>query len=442
MRNLLGQAGFLSYIEEMKKPYWRGIRFNLLKCMEDQNPSQMADGVGDPVPWAKKSYYLSNDSLAGTSILHEVGAFYIQEPSAMSVVTVLDPKPGERILDLCAAPGGKSTQAAGLMEGKGLIVCNEPVYSRAQILSRNIERMGISNSLVISYKPEQLVKYFSNFFDKIIVDAPCSGEGMFRRHPESILEWKETSPAMCANRQKDILHSASQMVSRGGVIVYSTCTFNETENEGVISWFLENHPEFDVVPFVLEGAGHAEKGYLHLYPHEIRGEGHFICRLIRKGIADSLSYCRSEIKRKEKVQIPDLSAMFTKIDEDKLLIEQDKILLVNEELRTSRINPLRYLRKGLHIAHVKGKVYEPDHAAALAMKEMEIRNVVDLSQSQARQYISGEQVFCDSRIKGWTALRYGHLLIGWGKVSEGIVKNHYPKGLRKRTEEQNKKTLE
>ena len=434
MRNLLGQAGFLSYIDEMKKPYWRGIRFNPQKYSEDQDPLQMADGVGEHVPWAKNSYYLSNDSIAGSSIFHEAGAYYIQEPSAMSVVTVLDPKPGEKILDLCAAPGGKSTQAAGLMEGKGLIVCNEPVYSRAQILSRNIERMGICNSLVISYKPEQLVKHFGDFFDKIIVDAPCSGEGMFRRHPESILEWKENSPAVCAERQKDILNSASLMVRRGGVIVYSTCTFNNTENEGVISWFLESHPEFETDPFVLEGIGAAEKGYLHLYPHEIRGEGHFICRLIRKGISDSLPDCRSEKNKNEKVQIPDLSSVFKNIDVDKLLIEQDKILLVNEEMRTTRINHLRYLRKGLQIAHAKGKVFEPDHAAVMGMKESKIRNIVDISQSQARQFIYGEQIICSNKIKGWTALRYGHLLIGWGKISEGMIKNHYPKGLRKRTD--------
>ena len=156
--------------------------------------------------------------------------------------------------------------------------------------------------------------------------------------------------------------------------------------------------------------------------------------MIRKGISDSLPDCRSEKNKNEKVQIPDLSSVFKNIDVDKLLIEQDKILLVNEEMRTTRINHLRYLRKGLQIAHAKGKVFEPDHAAVMGMKESKIRNIVDISQSQARQFIYGEQIICSNKIKGWTALRYGHLLIGWGKISEGMIKNHYPKGLRKRTD--------
>ncbi|MBO5502679.1 MAG: RsmB/NOP family class I SAM-dependent RNA methyltransferase, partial [Clostridia bacterium] len=203
-----------AYFAAMEEPWHRGLRLNPMKPLPADHP--LHSDLLEPVPWHDGGWYLHNDSTLGAHPLHEAGAYYIQEPSAMTAVSVLNPQPGERVLDLCAAPGGKSTQIAGMLAGEGLLVCNEPVPSRAKILSRNIERMGIRNALVVSADPDQLCAKWQNCFDAILVDAPCSGEGMFRRHPETRLEWDEQSPAGCAARQTRILNAAVQMLKPGG----------------------------------------------------------------------------------------------------------------------------------------------------------------------------------------------------------------------------------
>ena len=202
--------------------------------------------------------------------------------SAMIPAAVLNARPGERILDLCAAPGGKTTQNALRMKGQGTIVCNEPIRDRAKILSRNVERMGIPNAIVVSAWPEDLAKVWPEAFDAIQCDAPCSGEGMFRRHPESRDEWTAESPAGCAKRQGDILDSAAVMLRPGGRLVYSTCTLNQIENEGVVEAFLQRHGDFILEAFELPTLA-APTGMLTIYPHRVKGEGHFVALLRRKG---------------------------------------------------------------------------------------------------------------------------------------------------------------
>ena len=284
MKRLLGEAGFFAYEKALGEPVTRALRVNLL-LFPDGAPPCAIEGLGEPVPWAKGAYFIEGDARPGLSPLHEGGLYYMQEPSAMTAVSALCPQPGERVLDLCAAPGGKSTQIAALMAGRGLLVCNEPVPSRAQILSRNVERMGVRNAVVTSALPDQLSPRFAGFFDRILVDAPCSGEGMFRRQIEARDEWSENAPRGCADRQLEILHEAARMLAPGGHMVYSTCTFNDTENEGVLERFLQAHPEFALVPFALPGLPRAEAGYLHLYPHEMRGEGHFVSLLQKRADA-------------------------------------------------------------------------------------------------------------------------------------------------------------
>ena len=231
MRTQLG-AHADAYFSALEEPYLRGVRLNPRKPVKPE----MLDGFGDPVPWnAACGRYLAMDSAAGLDPLHEAGAYYIQEPSAMAPVAILNPQPGERVLDLCAAPGGKSTQIADALCGEGLLVCNEPVPSRAKILSRNIERMGVPNALVVSADPEKFSPIWPECFDAILVDAPCSGEGMFRRHPETRAEWNESSPAGCASRQRHILAHAVRMLKPGGRLVYSTCTLNHEENEEIVA---------------------------------------------------------------------------------------------------------------------------------------------------------------------------------------------------------------
>lgn len=233
-----------SFLKTYLEPHTRGIRFR------GTNTPVPAEDLLGKIPYVPNAYYLSNESRVGTTILHDAGAFYIQEPSAMAAAAVLAPKPTDTVLDLCAAPGGKSTQIA-ISFHPALLVSNEPIPSRAQILSSNIERMGIKNGIVTSAYPDQLRQKWPSFFDRILVDAPCSGEGMFRKDPQVRLEWTESSPAHCAGRQADILDAAADMLKPGGTLVYSTCTFNILENDQTISAFLSRHSDFSLMPFSL-----------------------------------------------------------------------------------------------------------------------------------------------------------------------------------------------
>ena len=447
MKRLLGEEGFLRYLDSLNQPVTKALRINLLRCPDGMPPCEIK-GLGEDVPWAKGAYFVEGDARPGLSPLHEGGLYYLQEPSALSSASVLDAKPGERVLDLCAAPGGKSTQLAAQMQGEGLIVCNEPIPSRAQILSRNIERMGVKNSVVTCAYPAQLAPHFPAFFDKIMVDAPCSGEGMFRRQIEARDEWQENSPRGCADRQMEILEEAAKMLAPGGRMVYSTCTFNDTENEGVLGRFLAIHPEFSLVPFALPGLPEAKKGYLHLYPHEIRGEGHFISLLEKSTDAvvsvENQAAAKKNDRRRakqepqrstkgkqsEKLQIPDVFAPGMSLE--RLYLAGDALWALPEGIDMERLSGLRVLRTGLLIAHSEGRRFEPDHALAMALKPQEAARWVELDEAQALLYQAGEALDLGDLPGGYTLLCHRGVPLGWGKQAGGVMKNHYPKGLRRR----------
>ena len=251
-----------------------------------------------PIPWAKDGFFYDPATRPGLSAYHEAGLYYLQEPSAMAPVGLLDVRPGMRVLDLCAAPGGKSTQIAAALDGSGLLVANEFNPKRAKILARNIERMAVANALVLNEHPQRLAQRFPGYFHRILVDAPCSGEGMFRKEEAALSDWSEETVAMCAKRQGEILASAAQMLCPGGRLVYSTCTFSPEENEGVISAFLKTHPDFtmeaveapwfapgrpDWIADPAPGLSHA----FRLWPHRLPGEGHFAAVLRRAGDGES-----------------------------------------------------------------------------------------------------------------------------------------------------------
>ena len=444
MKRLLGEAGFFAYLAALEQPYTRALRINLL-LRPDGTPPCDIPGLGAPVPWAKGAYFVEGDARPGLSPLHEGGLFYMQEPSALTAVTVLDPQPGERVLDLCAAPGGKSTQIAALMAGQGLLVCNEPVPSRAQILSRNVERMGVRNAVVVSALPDALAPRFPAFFDRILVDAPCSGEGMFRRQPEARDEWDADSPRRCADRQMEILEQAAKMLRPGGTMVYSTCTFNDTENEGVLKRFLALHPEFMPEPFALPGLPEAKDGFLHLYPHKMRGEGHFVSRLKKAADSDEPgAVVDAAPKKKERaraaspsknkapaaVALPDVfSSAFTP---ERLYAAGDALWMLPEGIAIEQLHGLRVLRTGLLLAHAEGRRSEPDHALAMALRPEEAAHIANLTQEQALEYQAGETLELGDLPGGYTLLCCEGVSLGWGKQAGGLMKNHYPKGLRRR----------
>ena len=254
MRGRLGPE-YEAFRGSLEEERLQGLRANGLKASEEgageefqKRFQEKFQGFGlSPVPWAADGFYYSSAARPGKSPFHEAGAYYIQEPSAMAVVSLLDPRPGERVLDLCAAPGGKTSHAASRMGGRGLLVSNEIHPARARILSQNVERMGCRNAVVTCQDPAGLTEYFPEFFDKIIVDAPCSGEGMFRKDQEAREQWSPENVALCAGRQRQILHCAAAMLRPGGMLVYSTCTFAPEEDEGSVESFLEDHPEFQIV---------------------------------------------------------------------------------------------------------------------------------------------------------------------------------------------------
>ena len=447
MKRLLGEAGFFAYEQSLSQPVTRALRVNLLLRPDGSLPCPV-EGVGERVPWAKGCYFVEGDARPGLSPLHEGGLFYLQEPSALSAVSVLAPQPGERVLDLCAAPGGKSTQIAGLMQGRGLLVCNEPVPSRAQILSRNVERMGVRNAIVTSAMPAQLAPRFPAFFDRILVDAPCSGEGMFRRQPEARDEWSAGSPRGCADRQLEILEAAAKMLAPGGALVYSTCTFNDTENEGVLARFTAAHPEFALEAFDLPGLPSGSRGYVHLYPHEIRGEGHFVS-LLRKapdapGAPENEEKPRRAVKpargrgeQAKKAQQPAIAVpedvLAPGVSFDRLHAAGGSLWALPEGLDDlSRLDGLRVLRTGLLLAHAEGRRAEPDHALAMALTPCEAARTAELDEAQALAYQAGETLELGDLEPGYTLLTLRGVSLGFGKQAGGVMKNHYPKGLRRR----------
>lgn len=430
-----------AYFDAMDALPLRGLRQNPFKP-PDIPLETLVDGLGETVPWAASARYLSMSSTAGAHALHEAGAYYIQEPSAMLPATLLAVKPGETVLDLCAAPGGKSTQLAAAMAGVGTLVCNEPVPSRAAILSRNLERMGVTNAVVVSMDPSRLAERWPLLFDAILVDAPCSGEGMFRRHPETRLEWDACAPSRCAARQLHICESALAMLKVGGRLCYSTCTFNEVENEHVIAALRKAHPALMPLPYSVS-IGHgkalsAQDGQVRLYPHEIAGEGHFAALLQKTG-ATGTQACKpcylltpaSAVAAPTAAQTDGYSAFCQTYAHGAM--PTPNAALGEALLAAPPLPPLsgvKVLRAGLTLGQLKGKVFAPDHALSMAAP-MPPLPTVSLDTAQAVRFQRGEVLPAPAGVRGYGIAAYRGLALGFFKASEGQLKNHYPKGLRR-----------
>lgn len=403
------------FLESYNKPVRKGIRVNTLKISVDDF-LKISPFETSPVEWESNGFLVQGEKL-GKTALHNAGAYYVQEPSAMSAAPLLQIEKGERVLDLCSAPGGKGTQCAQALDGHGLIVLNEIIFSRAKILSQNVERLGIRNAIVTCASPESLINDFENYFDKIIVDAPCSGEGMFKKEPVAVEEWSNENVIVCAKRQRGILDCAARMLKSSGKLVYSTCTFAEEEDEWQIKDFLSSHGDFTLIK--------AEK----LLPHKVDGEGHF-CALMQKqdGFNEwEESYTLPVFKDKK------LLCEYKKFESETLFVKFDNLHIVGDVLYSlpnemPKIS-VQTLRAGVRLGQfVKGR-FVPDQSLASCLKRSEV-NGVDVDENQASLYLSGNVVNCDENIKGWCVVFYKGLSLGWGKAVNGILKNHYPKGLR------------
>ena len=415
MKQML-EKEYPAFLNSYEDARYQALRINPSKTDTDRFTEETSFHL-QPVPWEANGFYYEKEDQPGKHPYHEAGVYYIQEPSAMAPAAYLDVQPGEKVLDLCAAPGGKSTQIAAAMQGKGLLVSNEIHPARAKILSENMERMGVKNVMVTNESPQTLAGMFTEYFDRIMVDAPCSGEGMFRKNEQACEEWSPENVQVCAARQQEILACAATMLRPGGRMVYSTCTFAPEENEGTISRFLEQHPQFHIVPVkkypgmadgVAAWTKHpaAEIGdTIRLFPHHLHGEGHFVAVLEKEGTVSQnyRGYCANG-------------------EEKPLAKGEAKAYLAGLQEHV--------LRPGLHLGTVKKNRLEPAHALALAISPQEACHSWNLSVDEARAYLAG-QTFPAEGEKGWYLITVDGYSLGWGKLAGSVMKNHYPKGLRK-----------
>jgi NOL1/NOP2/sun family putative RNA methylase len=441
MKVLLGEE-FEEFLQSYEKERTQAFRINTQKISIESfmkiNPFSLR-----LVPWTEEGFFYDKENRPGKHPYHEAGLYYIQEPSAMGVGMLAAPKPGERVLDLCAAPGGKTTHLAAQMKGEGLLISNEIHPARAKILAQNVERMGITNGIVTNETPKALAERFPEFFDRIVVDAPCSGEGMFRKEEQAFEQWSLDNVAMCASRQQEILELAVSMLRPGGTIVYSTCTFAPEENEGNIERLLREHPEMEIInpkevpqfskgrPVWGKDLPELEKTY-RLWPHLLEGEGHYIAVLHKEGqtvpapirdnvpAIDKKAWESFEEFAKENLRF---------MPKGTPIMFSDQLYLLPCDLS---LKGLKVLRPGLHLGTCKKNRFEPSHALALALtSEQVVRSCSFGSESyEIKGYLKGDTIAYDGD-KGWNLVLVDGYSLGWGKGSNGVLKNHYPKGLRK-----------
>jgi len=452
MKEMLGEA-----YEVFEKSYehekYQSLRINPLKTEKErflkEAPFQL-----QKIPWCEEGFYYSSADTPGKHPYHEAGVYYIQEPSAMAPAEYLEAQPGERILDLCAAPGGKSTQIATKMKGQGMFVCNEIHPARAKILSENIERLGIKNAVVLNETPAHLAEVFSEYFDRILVDAPCSGEGMFRKNEDACNEWSLENVKLCANRQDEILDCAAAMLKPGGRIVYSTCTFAPAENEGSIYRFLERHEVFDTISIpIFEGMTKGKLEWyqkeetvsskaaeqigrtIRLWPHLLQGEGHYLAVLEKRGVrSDYDGYCKNSLEKGISEKECEDFNIFCKENLKEMpkgvkIKFGEQLYLIPEGMPS--LKGLKVLRPGLHLGTLKKNRFEPSHALALSLKEEDVKHAASFGADsyEIKAYLSGQTVSYEGE-KGWYLMNVDGYSIGWAKLTGAVLKNHYPKGLR------------
>ena len=437
IKPLLSEDEFKIFKNEYSKTPFVGVRVNTLKCSPEKFESLMkSEGTEiKKTPFSPVGYYIEDkSSLSGKHPLHHAGAVYFQEPSAMSAATLLSPEKGEKVLDLCAAPGGKSTQLAAYLDSEGLIWCNEYVRSRANILISNIERCGIGNAVVSSCEPEALCSALEGYFDRILVDAPCSGEGMFRRDENAYSEWTPEHSNSCAVRQLKILESAKKALKPGGTLVYSTCTFSKAENEDGAEKFLANNPDFELLSCD-ESFGRAalDGKSTRIFPMD-GGEGHFAAKF-RKISGESGGYAEV-LKPTDTRKLPDFVKAFFEDTFDSVsmlsraYLQGDKLYILPENC--PEIKGLGVLRAGVFAGLMRKNYFEPAHALFMAESRQNINRVVDLKiiDPRVQKFLRGEEIDVDENVKGYAALCVEGIVTGFGKVSEKKLKNKYPKGLR------------
>ncbi len=457
MSALLGDE-FPAFLASYEQPPMTGLRANTLKIV----PQTLAESLSidlTPVPWSTDAFLVAaaDHARPGKHPYHAAGLYYLQDPSAMMPVEVLDPQPGETVLDLSAAPGGKSTQIAARLAGRGLLIANEVVQKRGWELAGNLERWGATNVAITAETPERLAERFPDFFDAVLVDAPCSGEGMFRKSLAARRAWTPALVEGCALRQKGILEQAALLVRPGGRLVYSTCTFAPEEDEGAVVRFLTRHPEFTLAepparpgfcpgrpdwlpPQLLAKQPYGQQPELarcvRLWPHRGPGEGHFAALLVKSELAAHMS----ETSARRPTRLPKVAQSAFDAFATKALTDapaEASLALIGSYLYALPVglpdlSRLRFLHPGWWLGELKKDRFEPSHAFALGLAPSEVRQVVDYpaDSDDLLAYLRGETL-ASSGEDGWTLVAVDGFSLGWGKRVAGRLKSHYPKGLRR-----------
>ena len=455
MQRLLGEE-YPAFRDSLNQPPAVGLRVNTLK-VAPQEILKTFPGQLTPIPWCRSGFWLkpaadkSETGLTpGRHPYHAAGLYYLQDPSAMAAVEILDPQPGERVLDIAAAPGGKTTHILAKMGNRGLLIANEVHPKRVWELSENLERWGARNVILVSETPPRLAEHFRGFFDRVLLDAPCSGEGMFRKSEAARQDWSTQLVQSCAIRQSAILNDAARMLRPGGILVYSTCTFSPEENEGVISAFLAGHPDFELEQVELyPGFDHGRPEWgsglpqlaaaVRIWSHHSDADGHFISRLRQKGNPDHapLKPARPAAPSKQ------ARLTFRKFMGEALNpnVEFEPLHLSGSYLYhlpsgTLDLQPLKVIHPGFWLGrYLTGKRsgalrFEPAHALALTLRPSEVQQSINLDVEQAIRYLRGETLSAPGE-EGWVLATINGYPLGWGRRARGILKNYYPKGLRR-----------
>ena len=438
MKNILGDE-YADFELALAEPNVRGVRVNTTKITVGDFLSSTSLTL-DKIPYADDGFIPENADGIGKTAEHHAGMFYVQDPGAMATVKALDIERGWRVLDACAAPGGKASQLASAVGESGFLLANEFVPKRAKIIVGNLERLGIKNAVVTSLDTARLADMFSAYFDLVLCDAPCSGEGMFRKYDEAVSEWSEENVLLCAERQSEILENCQGLVKAGGYLLYSTCTYSYEENEGVIGKFLASHPEFslcevnDALKSVTADGLNGMTAARRFYPHRSRGEGQFIALLKKDencGVLPTILYKESVTalsKTDEAVARAFLKDNLNTAFSGRIISVGEQAALVSHDLP---LPPHSVFMAGVLLGEIKKGILFPHHQFFSAYGA-DMKRRVELKKGDARveKYLRGEEIDTDIGESGWCAVTYEGVAIGGGKISGGRVKNHYPKGLR------------
>ena len=446
MRDLLGEEEFSAYLKSFDEERLYGLRVNTAKVTPEAFPELVSWDL-KPVPWIPNGFYYEGTERPAKDPYYYAGLYYLQEPSAMTPAMLLPVEPGDRVLDLCGAPGGKSTELGVKLAGKGVLISNDISNSRAKALLKNLELWGISNICVTSETPDKLADVFGPWFDKILIDAPCSGEGMFRKDDDMVKSYEERGPEYYSEIQKEITDQAVRMLAPGGLLLYSTCTFSRCEDEEIICHILENHQEMELIRLPLfEGAsgGIGLDGCIRLFPHKIKGEGHFISLLRKNGggaertAAGSRERSRTEPQGKKAPALPTeltdfLALMNREFEDSRIMIKNDSVYYLPENFVPAK--ELRYLRTGLLLGELKNKRFEPGQALAMTLHAEEFRQSISWKKEDDRviRYLKGETISLtpeEGPVKGWCLVCVDGYPLGFAKGTGMALKNKYYPGWR------------